>query len=254
MIPVIPWWATAATLAATAIVPVVLWLILDRGAERSGLPSGARRRVRLGSALFLGGWAGLALLLSPAPATLAQRDPFYLSPLLPGFALGGIVFTLALIRWLPALRQAVAGTSLPALVGVQLWRVLGLMFVILMTLGQLPARFAQPAGWGDVVIGLTAPLLALALARGLAGSRAIAAAWNVVGLLDLVVAVGMGTGFLPILFGGRVPPAAAMGAFPLILVPTFAVPLAVVLHLVALGRLRHTLAVSPALTPRVARA
>jgi len=36
------------------------------------------------------------------------------------------------------------------------------------------------------------------------------------------------------------PAAAAMGAYPLILVPTFAVPVAVLLHLVALRRLRRS--------------
>ena len=61
------------------------------------------------------------------------------------------------------------------------------------------------------------------------------------GLLDLVVAVGMGTGYLaPLLaphLGAQVPPAAAMGVFPLVLVPTFAVPLSIMLHLLGLVRL-----------------
>jgi hypothetical protein len=84
-------------------------------------------------------------------------------------------------------------------------------------------------------------LLALALARGAAGSRALAVGWNVVGLLDLVVAVGMATGYLaPLLaprLGAQVPPAPAMGVFPLILVPTFAVPVSIMLHLLGLIRL-----------------
>ena len=79
--------------------------------------------------------------------------------------------------------------------------------------------------------------------------------WNVVGLLDLFVAVGMGTGILaPILvpgLGPRVPPAAAMGVCPMILVPIYAVPLSVILHVIVLGRLRQrahlrTLVTTPA--------
>src|ERR671928_27428 len=82
----------------------------------------------------------------------------------------------------------------------------------------------------------------LALTR-MAGGRPLAIAWNLFGLLDLVVAVGMGTGRLaPYLMpelGSRVPAAAAMGAFPLILIPTYLVPLSVMLHVMALARLRR---------------
>ena len=80
----------------------------------------------------------------------------------------------------------------------------------------------------------------LALARGVRGARPAGIAWNVLGLLDLVVAVGMGTALLAPLLApelGRVPPVPAMGVFPLILVPAFAVPVSVLLHVLALARL-----------------
>lgn len=51
---------------------------------------------------------------------------------------------------------------------------------------------------------------------------------------------------------GRVPPAAAMGVFPMILVPAFAVPLSVLLHLTALARLRREVGVRSGLVPRAA--
>jgi hypothetical protein len=74
-----------------------------------------------------------------------------------------------------------------------------------------------------------------------------------VGLLDLIVAVGMGTGFLaPFLapgLGSQVPPAAAMGVFPMIVVPIFAVPISVILHLLALGRLRRAVHLRPSPLP-----
>jgi hypothetical protein len=92
------------------------------------------------------------------------------------------------------------------------------------------------------LIGLLAPIVAWALARRAGGARSLAVAWNVAGLLDLCVAVGMGTGVLATAVlphsGERVPPAAAMGVFPMILVPAFAVPLSVLLHVWALARLR----------------
>jgi hypothetical protein len=170
--------------------------------------------------------------------------------------LAALAIVLLALRLSPSLRRVLAAASLPAMIGVQLYRAIGALFLILLALGQLPAHFALPAGWGDVAIGISGPLVALALVRGLPGAVGLAVSWNVVGLLDLGVAVGMGTGFLaPLLvpeLGSRVPPAAAMGVFPLILVPTFAVPVSVLLHLLALGRLRHKVRPGSGLVPRPA--
>jgi len=241
MIPAIPWYITLISLATSLTIAVAVWGILSSAAGRSGLPPDTQRRVRLGSAVFLAAWLGAALLLAPAPASLLDRDRFYLTPLIPLLVVVPSAIVLLALRRSPALRQVLAAASLPALIGVQLYRIIGVVFLILLALGQVPAHFALPAGWGDIAIGLTAPIVALVLARGARIGRPLAIAWTVLGLLDLVVAVGMGTGFLaPILapdLGPRVPPAAAMGAFPMILVPAFAVPVSVLLHVLVLGRL-----------------
>ena len=209
--PILPWYVTLISLATNLFVAGAVWTILARGADSAGLPADAARRVRTGAALFLGAWLGLAILLAPSPATVPGRDPFSLTLQIPGFALGGIGLTFLFIALSPSLRRAIAAASLPALVGVQIYRVVGLLFLIVLALGQLPAHFAEPAGWGDIAVGLAAPLIGLALARGLAGARALAIGWNAFGLLDLVVAVGMGTGLLaPLLMpelGSRVAPA-----------------------------------------------
>jgi hypothetical protein len=256
MIPVIPWYVELISLATTLVIAVAVWRILASATSRSGLPPATQRATRVGLALFLGGWLGAALLLAPAPASLLARDRFYLSPLIPAFVL--LPSTIALVTaWLsPTLRRVLSVVSLPAVIGVQVYRTIGLLFLILLGLGQLPAHFALPAGWGDIAVGVAAPLVAFALVRGIRGGRALAIGWNVFGLLDLVVAVGMGTGFLaPFLapdLGQRVAPSAAMGVFPMILVPTFAVPVSVLLHLLALGRLQRDMPVASGLVPKAA--
>jgi hypothetical protein len=134
---------------------------------------------------------------------------------------------------------------------LQVWRILGVLFIALMVRGELPAHFALPAGWGDIFIGLTAPWVAYALARQARGARALAVSWNAFGMLDLVVAVGTGTGVLVSLLtpGPRVPAAAAMGMFPLFLVPAFAVPMSGLFHVFAFSALRREARVHPYLTP-----
>jgi hypothetical protein len=241
MIPDIPWYITAVILGTNVAIAGAVWRIVATAAGRSGLTAAAARKVRVGSGIFLFCWLGAALLLAPSPASLPSRDPFYLTPLIPLFAIGATIVLLMAAWTSPALRRTLGAISLPAVHGVQVYRAIGATFLVLMVQGQLPAHFAIPAGWGDVAVGLAAPLVALALARRIAGSRALATGWNVFGLLDLVVAVGMGTGYLaPLLaphLGAHVPPAPAMGVFPLIMVPLFAVPVSIMLHLLGLIRL-----------------
>ncbi|MDD5579017.1 MAG: hypothetical protein PHY16_07015 [Methylobacter sp.] len=48
--------------------------------------------------------------------------------------------------------------------GIQVYRVVGGIFLILYATDRLPALFAWPAGFGDVLVGTLAPLVALAYA------------------------------------------------------------------------------------------
>src|SRR5512146_3452603 len=61
-------------------------------------------------------------------------------------------------------RQFTSSLSARTLTLVQSWRVLGLVFVLLEARGVLPAVFALPAGYGDMLIGATATYVALKLA------------------------------------------------------------------------------------------
>jgi hypothetical protein len=187
MIPDIPWYITAVTIAVDATIAAAVWTILSRSAARAGLPPADRAKLRIGTGVFLATWLGTVLLLAPAAGSLAGQDPFAITPLIPlSFALAVTAVALALWRS-PAFRRALGAATVPALIGVQAYRLIGAQFVILHAMGRLPGHFAIPAGWGDVAVGLAA--------------------------------------------------VAALGTFPLILVPAFAVPVSVLLHLAALVKL-----------------
>jgi hypothetical protein len=108
----------------------------------------------------------------------------------------------------------------------------------------LPDLFAWPAGLGDIAIGVTAPWVALALFRDRTaiGSRWFAA-WNVLGILDLFVAVGLGAlsaGFVPSLASEIT--TAPMAQLPLVLIPAYLVPLFLTMHFAALAQARRCIA------------
>lgn len=122
--------------------------------------------------------------------------------------------------------------SLPWIVGAHVWRFVGLGFVIGWLNGALPAAFALPAGLGDVAVALGALLLVPRLRKG-AVSRRWFLAWNVFGFVDLVAALVLGmlysNGPSGVLAAGSVT-TEPMINFPVSLIPTFLVPLFLLLH------------------------
>lgn len=133
-------------------------------------------------------------------------------------------------------RRFVLSADVGLLTAIQAWRTGGLAFLALSAQGLLPGVFAWPAGLGDIAIGVTAPWVALSVFRNrsVASSRWFAV-WNLLGVLDLFVAVGIGalsSGFLPSLASSIT--TAPMAQLPLVLIPAYLVPLFLMMHFVAL--------------------
>jgi hypothetical protein len=101
------------------------------------------------------------------------------------------------------------------------------------------------AGPGDIVVGVTAGPVAIALAAQASWAATAARLWNVAGLADLAHtlyrAVRTATGPFQIAFDG--PPNLVPAVFPLVYLPAFIVPLTILLHLLSLQQLaRHAAA------------
>lgn len=140
----------------------------------------------------------------------------------------------------PALRRGLESIPLSALIGVNVIRAFGAVFVLLYAAGRLPAPFAPVAGWGDILIGLTAaPVAWLAYKKGSSAFPAIMI-WNTLGLLDLIAAVGLGVtsspGPLQLIYAE--PGAGIMTTLPWLLIPGFLVPLLASTHLAVFYRLK----------------
>jgi hypothetical protein len=122
------------------------------------------------------------------------------------------------------------------------WRIAGFVFLVLATYGILPRLFALPAGWGDITIGITAPFVAYTLATP--SHRRVFNFWHLLGITDLVTAVSLG-GLTAFLGASQVSAAASapivfpMATLPLSLIPTFAVPLLLILHIISITQARH---------------
>ena len=135
----------------------------------------------------------------------------------------------------PSLRRLLSNQQ--NLIRLNVWRLEGLVFLLLMAGGQMPALWALPAGVGDVVVGLTAFWVAGTFDSP--GGKQRAVMFNLFGLGDLIVAVGLGitTNAGPAQLFRTTPTSELVTRFPLALVPTFLVPLAFMLHIISLWQL-----------------
>jgi len=132
-----------------------------------------------------------------------------------------------------ALREEFHRVPLWLLVGVHVVRLLGISFIILYTAGRLPAPFASAAGWGDIFVGATALPVAWFAYRQPTNVRSMIWIWNVIGIADLINAVGLGVISSPgpqrLIFAE--PSSAIMTTLPWLLIPGFLVPLLFAVHI-----------------------
>jgi hypothetical protein len=191
------------------------------------------------SALVLIGWLGIALALGISGV---YRTDFDEIPTIEYGILVPILIGVILIMRSGSVARVIEAVPQHWLIGVQLYRALGIIFLILYGAGNMPGLFAWPAGIGDVLVGTLAIVVAIAYARGPERNGDLVFAWNILGLTDLIVAVatGMLTASSPIQQFAFDVPNELIGSFPLILIPTYLVPLSVLLHLASLTKLRKT--------------
>ena len=194
-------------------------------------------KTMVGAALLL--WVLLVSILGANDGFVGAPGALPL-PILAGLLTPILVFLVAFWAVGP-FRDLVLSLDLPAMAGIQAWRFGGLGFIALYAYGVLPGLFAWPAGLGDMAIGFTAPFVILALRRqpAFAAGR-LFQVWNLLGILDLIVAVGLGatSAMLGIGISAEIR-TFPMGVFPLVLVPAFLVPLFLMLHLVSLLQARQ---------------
>ena len=194
----------------------------------------APRPAKLALAAIAGLWAGLCSAAGAA-GWLAATRPF---PIIGLFVAAPLVAA-AIAAAFPAARRAMLSIPTSLIVGINIPRVLGVMFLLLAAQGRLAGPFPHSAGWGDIITG------AAALPLVLSGTRSIPliAAWNLFGLADLVLAIALGVTSgqgSPLQLFYDAPGSAAMQTLPWAFVPTVLVPLWMILHGIVFAQLRRS--------------
>jgi len=233
-VPVAPGWASVVVYVDVAVVVGAAVLAVVAARRRQGAPGGPIPGGLAAAALV--GWLGIALALGSAHVFQArsQRIPWIALGIGAPIVVGFVAFFLS-----PQVRRIVDSIPQAWLLAIHVPRLVGATFLVLLAEHRLPAVFARPAGWGDVLIGLAALPVAAAYVAGRSGSRRLAVAFNLLGLADFVGAIG--TGFLaspsPFRLFFSQPSTSLLTVLPLVLIPTFLVPFLTLVHAASLRAL-----------------
>jgi hypothetical protein len=231
-----PWYLWALVVVEVGLILLAVARAFRTSATAVGVEGRAALRLAVVFAAGYAGWFLVTVALAGAHVYRFESDATK-----PWLALGFAVpaVGLLLLTRLPMARRALSDPRiLSRLTQPHGVRVGGLVFLIALAAGQLPAAFALPAGLGDIAIGLAAPWVARGLRDGTGIRRAF---WfNVAGLADFAVAFAIGFLAAP----GRqqilhlAPTTQQISVLPLVLIPTAGVPLLFALHVISLVKLR----------------
>ena len=223
--------STAFVIFAVAIFMVAAHTAVAAiAAQRTSLSAKAKTIIPFVVAAFFASWLAIAILVGDGANFLIPSESRR--------ALSGLValipFVIAVIALFASknLRAISAATPSAWLIGIQIYRVAGIMFVYpFLTYRILPAGFTWPAGIGDALTGIFAPVVALMVAQNRPHALKWAVAWNLFGTLDLIVAPATA-----LIFQARV-----LAIYPLALVPLFlGPPLGILTHILSFRNLALT--------------
>lgn len=206
--------------------------------------AGISQASRLAVGGIAGAWLGLAVA---ATLSGALNSPLTL-PLLFSLPLLAVAALVAI----PAVRDAIFRIPVRLIVGLNAFRVLGVLFLLLAVAGRLGGPFPYFAGIGDIITGLFALSVAGIAARSSLGDFRVIA-WNAFGMLDLIVAVTLGVtsrNGSPIQLIHAGAGSDAITSLPWALIPLVAVPLYLIGHAIVFAHIRANAASKHSLLQR----
>jgi hypothetical protein len=226
--------STAGRLAIHIAIVLGLWLALER------TELAPRRRLGVWLAIVVPYTLWLSIIWSVAINGVFRPGNNTL-PLVPLAIFLPVIVGAPILLRSKRIGEVLDATPASWLIGLQVYRVLGGIFLVGWARGVTPALFALPAGIGDVTTGLLALPVAYYLASRSGGAVRGAIAWNIFGLLDFTIAVGIGLATAPGPLQLIVPsiPNTGVGLYPAVLIPAFAVPSSILLHVLSLRQLRR---------------
>ena len=238
------------TLSVATLLPWGIFL----SAKAAKIPQARSIAAGIGAGLFL--W--LVSIAGLAKMGLFEFTPgkIPLEPLLPV----SLLITLVLLSTTSSFRKTLDATPLWQPVALQTFRIgVEAAFWLLFRTGLAPMQVTFEGRNLDILVGLTAPIIAIMIARRMLEPRGVIA-WNALGIALLLNAIFTVATSAPgpqhLNWPGK--PFTAFGRWPVIWIPSLLAPIGMFLHVVSIRQCLRVLAIertdqSSVQTHRVAR-
>ncbi|MCU0449182.1 MAG: hypothetical protein MUC97_04945 [Bernardetiaceae bacterium] len=144
------------------------------------------------------------------------------------FPLATFLFTVVI--HLKAYRRFLLNVRLESLVGVHLFRLIGVFFLILAFHEALPKFFAIIAGLGDMITAITSVWVTQAIRQQKSYARALTLSWNIFGSLDIIFTAVTAILLTKLSIDNGTMGVDTLARFPFCFIPAFAPPTILFLH------------------------
>ena len=225
-----PEWLSYA-LGIAIFVPVFL---LARFAQKNS-PVHRQNKVYVSTALFFLLYFGYVLILQKVG--LFQEVSFPPRVLI-FTTFPYAIFLFGIIYRMPITKQIFENATLDELVSLHIFRLLGSTFIIVALYDALPKPFAFIAGCGDVITALTSIWVVNIIKQRKVYTKKVVLIWNTFGLMDIIITSILANLYTKISIDTGQMGVDALSWFPFSLIPAFAPPTIIFLHVMIYKKLQ----------------
>jgi hypothetical protein len=149
------------------------------------------------------------------------------------------LFLFGIIDKLPISKQIFEKSSINDLIGLHIFRLIGSTFIILALYDSLPKSFAFIAGFGDVIAAVSSVFVVQSIKNKAKYAKKLILVWNTFGLIDIILTAVLANVFTKISMDTGVMGVDTLAQFPFSLIPAFAPPTIIFLHVLIYRKLKN---------------
>lgn len=236
----IPNYAVLIIILTTMFVAASTSALIAHGLTKSKDDHAQKQRFSFWLVALVTSWVTVSAILSYYGMLVPDASQTF--PLFGALILGSAIVGNVLWTRSRTATNVLLNVPLHWLATIQIYRIVGVVFLLLAADGHLSNYFATTTGWGDILVGVTAPMVGYLLWKDAQRYRAMATAWCIVGIGDLLLVLykALRTAPGPMQADGIDIETVIIGYFPFPFIPLLIVPISLILHVQMLRKMYRT--------------